>query len=122
MSRTAALFRAVHIVLGFYLLFVIGYVYFCGFTGRRDVLLWVCIASLVIEGVVLAAWRGRCPVTLIQESHGDDKGFFGLFLPRRIWPFVIPFFTVVSILGILMVALSFLLLRSPLVQSNSVWH
>ncbi|MHC4778004.1 MAG: hypothetical protein ACYTFG_05420 [Planctomycetota bacterium] len=87
-----------------YFLFVIGYVYCCGFTGRRDVLPWICMASMGFEALVLPLWRGRWTVTLMQERNGDGKSLFGRFLPRRFWPFVIPFFGVVSMMGVLIVA------------------
>ncbi|MHC4601307.1 MAG: hypothetical protein ACYS47_20115 [Planctomycetota bacterium] len=106
MNSKAFFFRALHVVLGLYLLFILGYVYICGLSGRRDGLLWIAVASLAFEGLVLLFWGGRCPVSLVQEKYGDDKGFFGLFLPRKAWPWVVPCLSAVSGLGILLVFLN----------------
>ena len=104
MIRSALGFRILHVLFGLYLFFILGYVYACGIADRRDWLLFVSVGSLLLEGVVLLVWRGRCPITLLQERHGDDRGFFGLFLPRALWPYVIPFFAAVAGVGLLLVA------------------
>ncbi|MHC5036244.1 MAG: hypothetical protein ACYTHM_02930 [Planctomycetota bacterium] len=106
MNRTALFFRALHVLFGLYLFTILGIVYYCGITGETGVFLWIAAGSLLAEGLILLLWRGRCPISLVQERHGDDKGFFGLFLPRKAWPFVLPILSVVSAIGLLLVAVN----------------
>jgi len=45
-------------------------------------------------------WTGSCGIgEFLQRNLGDDRGFFGLFLPAWALPCVIPFFGVLTLLG-----------------------
>jgi hypothetical protein len=52
---------------------------------------WVAVTAIVIEGLVLAASGGKCPLTAVAERLGASEGSVAdIFLPRwfadRIFP------------------------------------
>ena len=102
------LIRIVHSVFAVLFMVCLGIVYYFGITGKSSPLILPAVALLILEGFLLWLNRGLCPLEPIHRRLGDDKGFFGLFLPLVCLPYVIPFFVVLTCIGFL------LLLRTSL--------
>jgi hypothetical protein len=60
------------------------------------------LLAVILEGFLLWLNKGKCPLTSLQKKLGDDKGFFDLFLPPALLPFVIPFFAFLTFLAIIL--------------------
>ncbi len=52
-------------------------------TGRRDPLLKLSLGALAIEGTVVAANDGDCPLGPVGDRIGDPVPLFELVLPPR---------------------------------------
>jgi hypothetical protein len=61
-------------------LLAIAYVWWCTLSGRRGRLLHIAAASLIGEGVLVAANRGDCPLGELQQLLGDLVPLFELVL------------------------------------------
>ena len=84
LSRAALAFRAGHTAIAIEQLLAIAYVWWCALTGRRDRLPRIALATLLIEGVLVVANRGDCPLGALQQRLGDPVPPFELVLsPRR---------------------------------------
>ena len=94
--------RIVH--AGFALLFIacIIFIYYCAITRLASPWLYPATIILLIEGIAVGLNKGDCPLGPIHLRYGDDKGFFGLFLPARILPYVIPGLAVIAAVGFLL--------------------
>jgi hypothetical protein len=75
LSRAALTFRVFHTVIAVEMLLAIAYVWWCALSGRRDRLLHVAAASLIGEGVLVAANHGDCPLGGLQERLGDPSRY-----------------------------------------------
>jgi hypothetical protein len=83
LSRAALAFRTLHAAIAIEMLLAIAYVWWCALRGRRDYLLRIAAASLIGEGVVVAANHGDCPLGGLQERLGDPVPLFELVLSPR---------------------------------------
>ncbi len=83
LSLAARAFRAFHGLITAAFLLAILEVWWCALTGRRDRWLRVAVASLVTEGVVVAANHGDCPLGGLQDRLGDPTPLFELALSPR---------------------------------------
>jgi hypothetical protein len=84
LSRAALAFRAAHAAIAVEMLLAIAYVWWCALGGRRGRLLQIASASLIGEGLLVAANGGDCPLGGLQERLGDPIPLFELVLsPRR---------------------------------------
>jgi hypothetical protein len=83
LSRAALAFRTVHTAIAVEQLLAIAYVWWCALSGRGDRLLRFASASLIGEGVLVAANRGDCPLGGLQECLGDPVPLFELVLSPR---------------------------------------
>jgi hypothetical protein len=80
------------------------YVLYCGLAGKRNWILVVAVVSVLAEGLALLVNRFNCPLTNLAKRYGDNhERFTELFLPKRITPFVMPFFTLVFVVGLILV-------------------
>ena len=76
LSRGALTVRFTHAAIATWFLLAIVYVWWCALTGRRGALLHFAVTALVIEGVLVAANGGDCPLGGLQERVGDPVPLF----------------------------------------------
>ena len=105
MNRAAKGFRAFHTSIAVIDLAGLSYVWTCAFRQRRDRLLAVSVAALLIEGAALIVGRGSCPLGPLQTKLGDPVPLFELVLPPRAAKATVPILAAISVAGISVVAL-----------------
>ncbi len=106
------LLRIIHTTFAIYFIGCITYIYFCAITIRFNLLLYVSLFSILIEGVlVFILNKGHCPLAPIQRKLNDPVPFFNLFLPDYLAKKAIPFFSLVAFLGISLLVVRILLNR-----------
>lgn len=91
--------RIIHSFFALTFLGSIAFLYYCIITGTPSPWLLPITAILLIEGVILLLNNGKCPLDPLHHKYGDDKGFFGMFLPPKTLPYVLPVLFIVTILG-----------------------
>jgi hypothetical protein len=96
----ALAFRAAHSGIAAGFLSAIAYVWVCAVTGRRDPLLRVAVTALTLEGVVVAANGGDCPLGPLQDRLDDPIPLFELVLSPRAAERAVPVLGAVAALGI----------------------
>jgi hypothetical protein len=103
--RTAAVaFRIFHGTVAIGFLAAIAYIWWCVFTGRRDVRLRASIAALVIEAGLVGANGGDCPLGPLQDRLGDPVPLFELVLGPAAARRAIPVLGVIAGTGIALAA------------------
>jgi hypothetical protein len=95
--------KAVHTVIFVVLSACVLFTLYSGLAARISGWTWTAVALVVVEGIVLAACGGRCPLTILAERQGAKRGAVtDLFLPRwfadRIFPICGTTFLVACIL------------------------
>ena len=103
-SRAALAFRAFHAVIAVEMLLAIAYVWWCALSRRRDRLLRIAAASLIGEGVLVAANRGDCPLGGLQDRLGDPVPLFELVLSPRAAKRAVPTLGVITAAGLVLLA------------------
>ena len=102
--RAALAFWAFHAVITVEMLLAIAYVWWCALSGRRDRLLHVAAASLIGEGVLVAANHGDCPLGGLQERLGDPIPLFELVLSARAAKRAVPTLGAITAAGLVLLA------------------
>jgi hypothetical protein len=109
-DRSILLLRLIHTAFALYFISCIIYLYYAVFTLQINILLYIAIASLVLEGfLVFILNNGHCPLAPLQRKLKDPVPFFNLFLPEHLAKKAIPFFSVVTYLGILLLVVRMVL-------------
>jgi hypothetical protein len=100
----ARLFRVAHFAWGGTNLVALAWIWRSAITGHRDRYVAWSMALLGAEGVALMIGRGDCPFGPFQSRLGDPVPMFELVLPPRAAKAAIPLLTVVSLVGVAVVA------------------
>jgi hypothetical protein len=111
LSRAAMSFRAFHAAIAAEQLFAIAYVWWCAITVRRDLLPRVAVATLIGEGALVAANRGDCPQSGVQEPLGGPVPLVGLVLSPRAAKRAVPMLGAIAGTGL--VSWSYAVLATP---------
>jgi hypothetical protein len=94
------LVRTIHGLISAFFLTCIGLVYHAGVTGRRLPAARVAAVALVVEGAVVSANGGDCPLGGVHRRYGDERAFFELLLPKRAAKLAVPVLGGIAALGI----------------------
>ena len=105
LPRGARLFRVAHAVWGAFNMAGLGYVWLCAARRRRDPLVYASAGLLGAEGIALIVGRGDCPFGPLQAQLGDPIPMFEWFLPPRAAKAAIPTLTLISVAGMVALAL-----------------
>jgi hypothetical protein len=83
--------KLVHTIIFWVLSSCVVYALFSGVMDRITTWTWLAVGAILLEGAVLLAFRGICPLTLLAERRGAARGSVAdIFLPKwladRIFP------------------------------------
>lgn len=104
LGRAAKGFRLVHTMIALVDLAGLGYIWICALRRRRDRLLRIAVAAVLVEGAALVIGRGNCPLGPLQRRLGDPIPLFELVLPSRAAKAAVPTLAALSLIGIALVA------------------
>ena len=58
------------------------YVLYAGIFDKVNIMVWICIVSVFIEGIVLMIFKGKCPFTIMGYNYAENPQVgFDIFLP-----------------------------------------
>lgn len=104
LGMRARLFRIAHATWGFFNLAGLAYICLSAALRRRDRLTYSSMALLAAEGAALVVGGGDCPFGEFQAGLGDPVPMFEWVLPPRAAKAAIPALALVSVVGLLAVA------------------
>jgi len=82
------------------------YILVSGALNRITPWTWVAVVAIVVEGLVLAASGGRCPLTAVAERLGASDGSVAdIFLPRWLADRIFPICGTMYLIGCAIVAI-----------------
>ena len=75
--------KSLHTVIWLFFNVVIFYLLYAAIANKIDKWVWICIALVLLEGLVLLAFKMFCPLTVIARKYSDStKANFDIFLPN----------------------------------------
>jgi hypothetical protein len=96
--------KVVHTLIWAFFVLIILYILYSAIIDRIDILTWIAIALIVVEGIILLINGWRCPLTTLGENYTEqtDAGF-DIFLPRWVAKNNKTIFTTIYFIGVIMV-------------------
>ena len=101
-TQTAViLLRILHGCIALYFVLCLLYIYYCAIVKTANAFLWIAVVSVLVEGILLYFFNnGDCILIHVQRKIGDNTPFFNLFLPEKIAKRAIPFFAILTLVGL----------------------
>jgi hypothetical protein len=83
---------------------VIFYISYSGVFNKITVYTWIGIGLIILEGIVLLAFKMFCPLTLMARKYSDsEKENFDIFLPNWLAKNNKLIFTTIFAIGLIVV-------------------
>jgi hypothetical protein len=84
MKTILFLIKLIHTIVWTLFVFIIFYILYAGIANEINIYVYIAIASIIIEGLVLMINQGKCPLTNVARKYIDDdsKDNFDIFLPN----------------------------------------
>jgi hypothetical protein len=75
--------KLIHTLIWLFFNLVIFYMLYAVITGKLDMWLWICYGLVLLEGIVLLAFKWSCPLTLVAARYSNaTKDNFDIYLPN----------------------------------------
>jgi hypothetical protein len=77
------LIKILHTTIWLFYNVVIFYLLYAVIANKIDRWIWICSGLIVLEGIILIAFKSICPVTLIARNYSNSqKPNFDIYLPN----------------------------------------
>jgi len=72
-----------HTVIWVFYVFLFFYILYAAIFNRIDVYLWIAVGFEIIEVIILAIFKGVCPLTILGRNYVDNPQVgFDIYLPK----------------------------------------
>ncbi|WP_235893429.1 hypothetical protein [Litoribacter populi] len=96
------LIKSLHTLIWVFYNVVIFYLLYAVVVDSIDKWVWICIGLIVFEGVVLALFKLRCPLTIVAEKYSDSqKANFDIYLPNWLAKYNKEIYTTIFLIAVL---------------------
>lgn len=82
MSKLSSI-KIIHTIIWIFFNIVLFYLAYAVIVNKIDKLVWIGVALILLEGVVLLIFSKMCPLTIIARKYSDStEDNFDIFLPN----------------------------------------
>jgi len=84
-GRSKKLFsiKLAHTIVWLFYVFIISYVLYSGIYNKLDIYTWIAIGLVIVEGIILIVFKGKCPITILGYKYTNNlETGFDIFLPK----------------------------------------
>ena len=88
---------------------VIFYLLYAVIANKIDKWVWICIGLILLEGVILIAFKRICPITLIAKKYSNSqKDNFDIYLPNWLARYNKEIYTTIVLIAIVILLFRYL--------------
>ncbi len=96
--------KLLHTAIWVILAALIFYLIYAGISGKITPLVYISIEAIVVEGILLAIFRWRCPLTVVARKYSDSsQANFDIYLPEWLARHNKTIFSILYIIGVALV-------------------
>ena len=101
-SSILLIIKVLHTLIWAFFVLTILYILYAAIMDRIGTLLWIAIALVVVEGIILLINGGRCPLTRLGEKYTEETDVgFDIFLPKWVAKNNKTIFTTLYFIGVI---------------------
>ena|SRR5688572_11630443 len=81
--RKLIIIKTVHTLIWIFFNLVIFYFLYAVMADKIDKWVWICLGSILLEGLVLLVFKNICPITIVAKNYTQSrKDNFDIYLPN----------------------------------------
>lgn len=101
-ARKLVIVKVIHTLIWIFFNVVIFYLLYAVIVDRIDKWVWICLALILAEGLVLLVFRNVCPVTNVARLYSDSgRANFDIYLPHWLAKYNKQIYTVIVVIAVL---------------------
>lgn len=95
------LVKTLHTIIWLFYNVVIFYLLYAVIVDKIDKWVWICLAIIFLEGLVLLLFKKICPVTIMARKYSDSqKDNFDIYLPNWLARYNKKIYTTIVIIAV----------------------
>lgn len=96
--------KLMHTIIWVFYVLVISYIFYSGIYNKVNLYTWIAIGLVIVEGIILIIFKGKCPLTIWGYKYTDNHQVgFDIYLPRWLAKYNKMIFGTIFVIGILIV-------------------
>ncbi len=104
MSKKLLYIKIAHTIIWLFYVIIISYVLYAGIYNKIDIYTWIAIGLVIMEGIILIIFKGKCPFTILGYKYTNNAEIgFDIFLPKWLAKNNKAIFTTIFIIGIIII-------------------
>tara|TARA_R110002020_G_scaffold25263_5_gene82385 strand:- start:5917 stop:6264 length:348 start_codon:yes stop_codon:yes gene_type:complete len=105
-DKKLLLIKSLHTVIWLFFNLVIFYLLYAAIANSIDRWVFICIGLVLVEGVVLLAFKMFCPLTVWARKYSDStKANFDIFLPNWLAKYNKLIYTTIFLIALVIIVL-----------------
>ena len=101
--------KLIHTIIWFFYVLVILYILYAGICNKINLYLWFAIGLVIMEGIILIIYKGKCPLTILGYKYTDNHEVgFDIYLPKWLAKDNKIIFGAIFVIGILLIIYRYL--------------
>ncbi|MBG43956.1 MAG: hypothetical protein CL530_08305 [Aequorivita sp.] len=105
-DKKLLLIKSLHTVIWLFFNLVIFYLLYAAIANSIDRWVFICIGLVLVEGVVLLAFKMFCPLTVWARKYSDStKANFDIFLPNWLAKYNKLIYTTIFLIALIIIVL-----------------
>ena len=101
--------KTVHTIIWLFFNVVIFYLLYAVIANKIDKWVWICIGLILLEGIILIAFKRICPITLIAKKYSNSqKDNFDIYLPNWLARYNKEIYTTIVLIAIVILLFRYL--------------
>ena len=107
-NKRVFIVKSIHLTLFILNCVCLFYIIYCIITRTYDWTLLTAIVIILVDGLSIVLYRGRCPLTILAERYGAENGAVtDIILPAWCARYVFKFFIVVAAIEVVLLGFGY---------------
>ena len=94
--------KTIHTIIWLFFNTIIFYLLYAVIVNKIDKWIWICIGLIILEGVILIAFKNICPITLIARKYSNSRNDnFDIYLTNWIARYNKKIYSIIILIAII---------------------
>lgn len=115
--------KTIHTIIWLFFNTIIFYLLYAVIVNKIDKWIWICIGLIILEGVILIAFKNICPITLIARKYSNSRNDnFDIYLTNWIARYNKKIYSIIILIAIIILIYRLITQDKPKCITGKHYH